>query len=800
MRKVGEMKLIKSISGIKIKGANFTNETFLKLLDSTDGKFTKASLVYGRNGSGKSTIAKAFKKIQDNGSENILVAEAIDNKGNVITLSDEDKKLVYVFDEEYVNENVRIREDGLGSIVMLGEQVNLTNKIELAEKEAEKALVEKNRQQEVSAEYADKTSPKSPAFYKEKMYRILQADSGWAGRERIIKELRRNASVNDEILRKITSIISHKSTAELNAEYEAKIEELKNAKDGALAIEEQVPTVPEVYKKFDFAALKTLLDKKIQPPELSDREKYLLELAQRGDLDGLYTRVETFEKAETKYCPYCLQDVSQEYKVELVEKVQKILTKEIKLYKEELVSMEIPEVHIDLSPFAQLETYDDCEKNIRQLQVDIEVNNSILKKKLNNIYEVVEEDILDININLETINACLERLEQERIDFNKTVTSIEPIKRRLSKINNELAHNEIDDLFKQYETQKAQQETEEKICIQKSETYKDKCEALDSLQSQLKRIDIATDIINKGLKYIFFSEDRLRIQAEGDMYRIYSNGRLVSPKQISVGERNIIGLCYFFTNIIVGKNKNTAYKDEYMIIIDDPISSYDFENRVGILSFLKVKLGSFLSGNQNSRVLVMTHDLLTYLDLEKMFSELQGDWKKVFLGQKMQYNLYELKNCCISRFNYRTRHEYTEMLKIVYGYAKGEYIEYSVIIGNIMRQVLEAFATFVYKKGIEAVSIDEEILDCMDVEYRNYFKNLMYRLVLNGGSHKEEQVRSLEIDFFSVITEEEKQRTAKDIVCFIYLINKVHIKAHLGEVTGVLDLWCNAIKSRAAMI
>lgn len=95
--------VIKSISGIKIKGANFTKHTVLNLLDSADDKVVKASLVYGRNGSGKSTIARAFKKIQGNSSGAVSVAEVIDNKENIITLSDEDKKKVYVFDEDYVN-------------------------------------------------------------------------------------------------------------------------------------------------------------------------------------------------------------------------------------------------------------------------------------------------------------------------------------------------------------------------------------------------------------------------------------------------------------------------------------------------------------------------------------------------------------------------------------------------------------------------------------------------------------------------------------------------------------------------
>lgn len=68
-----------------------------------------------------------------------------------------------------------------------------------------------------------------------------------------------------------------------------------------------------------------------------------------------------------------------------------------------------------------------------------------------------------------------------------------------------------------------------------------------------------------------------------------------------------------------------------------------------------------------------------------------------------------------------------------------------------MRQVLEAFATFQYKKGIEDVSTDPNVLDLLPaLEYRTYYENLMYRLVLHGGSHKEEQVKAMkDYDFLA---------------------------------------------------
>ena len=157
----------------------------------------------------------------------------------------------------------------------------------------------------------------------------------------------------------------------------------------------------------------------------------------------------------------------------------------------------------------------------------------------------------------------------------------------------------------------------------------------------------------------------------------------------------------------------------------------------------------------------------------------------------------------IVRFSYNKRQEYTELMKNIYDYATGHTQQHELIIGNMMRQVLEAFSTFEYKKSIEAVSTDSMILNMLpEPEYVTYYNNLMYRLVLHGGSHREEHVKAMkDYHFFSLISEIEKQRTARDILCFIYLLNKRHLLEHLKEcgndVEERLKTWCQDIKMRA---
>ena len=94
---------------------------------------------------------------------------------------------------------------------------------------------------------------------------------------------------------------------------------------------------------------------------------------------------------------------------------------------------------------------------------------------------------------------------------------------------------------------------------------------ITNLEAQRSNVQLALDAINSCMKYIFFSEDRLRIEYEDGVYKLVSHGKSVKPRDVSVGERNIIGLSYFFTRVMEGKDEKDAYNQEYLLIIDDPV-------------------------------------------------------------------------------------------------------------------------------------------------------------------------------------------------------------------------------------
>lgn len=800
--------MLKDITKIKISGAIFDSLTSLDFFNAHDGnklKTVKGALTYGRNGSGKSTIAKGFRKLAGENIQTITNATVHDEANRTITLSEEEKKHIFIFDEDYIDKNVRLQQDHLDTIVLLGQAADLTDKIQEALLDYNNAKEEYELQEAQLNEYKNYQNIKSPKYHLILLGNALRGDDNWAGRNKEINGARQNKGVKDATYKQFVSLSPTKTKTDLISEYKKKIKELEEMRTGISIIDKKVPKLPDIYQTVDEETIYQLLGERIEKPELSSREKKLLVLLQEGRGDTLLQRLEDFQSEETVRCPYCFQAITPEYKQSLVESIEKILSKIVEEHQKKLQAKVLDFVNLELSLYTKLNSYSTCTNLVDRLNAIIQKFNDSLNKKIANPYEpIVVEGITIKDTSTQLLNK-LDDLENERLEYNNSTKKKNLLIKELNQINSEIAHYDVIDLAMQYEKQQEEYIKVEEEYKRREEDYKAKKKTVEDLEAQRRNVQLAIDEINACLKYIFFAENRLEIEYVDGVYKLLSYGKNVKPCDVSVGERNIIGLSYFFTSILDGQEEKNAYEQEYLLIIDDPVSSYDLENRIGILSFLKYKLSMFLEGNVNTKVLLMTHDLRTFYDFHKILEEIMDVCKQKGWPSAPKFNQFEICQKEIRQFSYNKRQEYTEIVQTIYKYARGQADDFELVIGNMMRQALEAFSTFEYKKGIEDVSTDEQILGLLnDKAYISYYKNLMYRLVLHGGSHKEEQIKTMnDFNFFSLISESEKQRTAKDVLCFIYLLNKRHLLEHLKNCEKVdeeLQAWCSDIRQRDAMI
>lgn len=775
--------MIEKIKKLKLKGYSFVNESVLKLFEN-DNRCT-CSLIYGSNGSGKTTISRAIDNLAGNIDTLIDTAEFLDCGDNVISLPIRPEHMVYVFNEDFVFKNINFESNGLNTIVMFGEQGDLQKQISEVDNELETVRAEIESQSALCKEYQDCHNSKSPSFYMEKMIERLKGDKNWAGRAKEIKGKRVNSSVNKETVLQKIGEKSEKEEQELWAEYNMLSPELKQIREQGEAISEKVPTVPLL--SIDFDDVSELLAKRIEKPELNNREAYLLELGTKK----LQEIQATFQNPGTEICPFCLRPISSGEKSKIVSQVEDVLNKAKNEHLKELESINLTYSPFHLSPFSKFE------KEILQiseldksLSVEIENLRNLINEKHSNPYHPISFSAEEIKSILNKLNQTLESLKSAVDAYNSKIQNPSSLEEQLLTLNDQIACKQLTDLYCSYESAKEAADSNERNLSQLQSKAQTLSRKLEKLQSELNNIHVASELINNDLSILFMQNNRLSIEASGNNYIIRSRGKSVKPKNISSGERNALALAYFFTLVRQNKQLEDKYSDEALIVIDDPVSSFDRDNKIGIISLLQHKLQLILQGNINSRVVVLTHDLDTFYLLQKLIKSLI---KKPSFLELRKKELVSLQD--------RNFQEHSRLIDATYTYANSDAYDESLdlFIGNGMRKMLEAISTFIYRVGPSELTTDEEILRQVQSEtLRERFRTMLYRLVLNGESHTQDRARSSsDLHFCTYFSFDEKRETAAELLCFIYQVQPLHLKAHLKNNPGAFEKiqdWCKNLE------
>ncbi len=545
-----------------------------------------------------------------------------------------------------------------------------------------------------------------------------------------------------------------------------------------------------------------LLAQIVEKPELTGREKLILEAIQNGRQSFVESAQKDFRDASISFCPYCYRPMDEEYKQGLIESINRVLNKDVETHKSELQTVSFPELKEDYTSFSELDS-----KLVERIMMQktvcqnlIDRYKAFIKEKENNIYTPLHISPLGLESNLADLNVLLMQLEAKRQEFADAIKKRKDLINNLILLNKKIAHLQVGQTYRDYQKQIQKREAAKSNLAAKQNQHNQTVNHLKILRQQKAKIGLAVNSINNSLDYVFFARGRLSIELKNEKYYLKSNGKDVKPNDVSLGEHNIIALCYFFTEILSNQDVAKLYQDEELVIIDDPVSSFDFENKVGIISFIRYQINRIIRGNANSKVLIFSHDLATVFDFNKAMDEICQSTKGIAKINATTFYPAELYNSNLRRFTKR-RSEYGELLGIIYYYANGENDDNKIAIGNMMRRALEAFSTFTYRKSIEDVLCTPSVLKTLG-NRSVYFENLMCRLVLHGESHFEEQVYNLHDDanFYEFISDSEKQRTAKDILCFMYLLNNHHVEAYLKDISGAIkkvDTWPKDIPTNA---
>lgn len=769
--------MFENIKTITISGGFYDQPTTLRLFNDNQC----LNILYGRNGSGKTTIAKAMRQLVDKDTElqtdegyvsYFVSTDAI--------LPDEKKSSVFIFDEEFIRENVRIKGNGLESIVMMGEQVELDELI--AEKEEILTKLD-NKLRELNKECEKFNNPKeiiSPLFHFNKIREALRADGGWADTDRDIKGNSVKSKITEDVVTYLLSLSEpddNCETIQTRVNNNLKLyKESKNAQE--ITWVKKYLTLP-----LELDNLNALLTQPLDIPKLSERERRLLALLVQHSQHSTDNTKKLLAE-DWSFCPLCLREITIPDKEYIHQTLTHILNEEATKY-EELLNIELQNfstVEIIFPKFSGSLN----EQQLKDAQIAVLNLNGILQtiqEKINqrksDIYSPLESPFSDDDCEtyraaISTLGNALDAINECVRQFNISVKERKNLCDRIREDNFLLARKLHSSILKDYKLSKENSIKNKNEIVSVVEECERIRKEIKTLKAQAESVDIALDYINDGLKYVFYSNIKANLVAGEGCYKLKINGRHVPPKKISVGERNVLGLCYFFAKLFSNKKKDNKYKDEMLIIIDDPVSSFDYGNRLGVMSLLRHQFINIKHGNSNSRILVLTHDLRTAFDLVKIRSELNN-------GKRGEKKFFELVNKQIR--DREISNEYKRLLEYVYNYAKNptddemECVETG--IGNVMRRVIEAFSSFCYNMNFEEMMCREGILNAIPRDKRHYYENFMCRLTLNGESHMEERVYGLDT-MTPYFTKQEKIQTAKSLLLFLYYINEEHLACYFA--------------------
>ena len=776
-----------NINKIQVDGNIFQNSE-LQVFPIQKNVTCRISNIYGKNGSGKTTISKAIK---GNSLEKLNI-KFIDSENNEIICDTREK--IYVYDEEFIDTNVKTSEDGIKTVIMLGEQKELDDKIIKLKEERDDLKKKETKLKSEVEKFQNSNNNISPLYFKNLIEQKLK--DGWAVRDKEIKGNKRNSSFQyNELIGRINKVKGENNNKkELLEEYYKLLNTHQKVTTGTSKLVKSLDKI--TFFSENYESTNKLLKKKVEIPEFTEREKIILEKIEDGEQKFYEAVREEFKKDEVNICPYCFQSISN-IKDEIVASINKVLNKDVEKHKEELEIIKqkymiLPELDDD---FKILDEKLFLEMNNLQTKINNQVKEiqSALDYKINNVYtpsEYKNNNILDLE---KEYNTLIDVLENKRREFNLAIDDKEKNNILLNKLNLQISWCDIEDNYKLYEIQEKQFEQIKVDSKQNDEKIKETKEEITKLESEKQNVKIANDKINIFLEYIFMSKNRLRIEYDVNkkIYLVKSHNKDIRPKDLSTGERNIIALCYFFVKILENTSEINEFKEEIFIVLDDPISSFDMENKVGLFTFLRMMFNKIMNNNEGSKIISFTHSLETMFNLEKICSDIK-------INLNITYCLLELKNSKLEDFAYKRRNDYKKMLEDIYKYAKIEddkiENELDDTIGNTMRKLLEAYSTFNYNKGIEEVTRNKNILEKVENEdIKQYFENFMYRLILNNESHTFDETRSL--DFYDFISRDEKIKTARSILILLNILDNTHLKAYLDgeDYIKELKIWENEI-------
>src|SRR5690554_425812 len=736
--------------------------------------FRRVNIIYGRNYSGKTTLSRILKSVEDkqinpkysNGKFQITFDNNhIVNENNLETELQDYK--IRVYNSDFVKENLSWLHNDDGTInpftILGAKNVELDKKIKEIEQklgtiESEKGLLYNHSI--VDKDYIDakKEYEKSVNNLDDKL------------REKA-KEIKNNTALYSLPTYQINTIKTDIPKAikqgQLTAEQIINNQKLlkEDQKPEILRLKEAKPGFATFYIQ-----TQELLQKKIKPsqPIIDLVNNSLLQEWVRQGIDKHKDKRETcgfcgnpinkdlWEKLDAHFSKES-EELRREIKskIDNLEQAKNNLDNFINLTKEQFYS----NLHSDFDAVlkkwsATTKTYsssiESLTKALNEREKDIFKEREL--DKIADVSETILETIKEFNALIDLHNKKSETLEIDQKTARQELR-LSDVASFIGKINYEDA---LDTIQKLESVQKAKKGDLDKLASQINDFDEEK----RTLEAQSKDESKGAELVNQHLTH-FFGHNELKLIAEGNapniLFKIVRNDKYAS--NLSEGECSLISFCYFIAKM-EDELKDELNSSKLIIYIDDPISSLDSNHIFFMFSLIESVIAK---PKKYCQLFISTHnlDFLKYLKQltfpkykEVAEAKKEKQDKKHFLVERNGKTKTSLKLAPKYLREYIT--EFNYLFYQIYSCSKSdaETIEhnYQYNFGNNMRKFLEAYLFYKYPTG--KLSFEQRVKKFFTDDDVSY--NLVSRIIneySHLGEHFDRGLEPIDVDAIRKISE-----------------------------------------------
>jgi len=661
--------------------------------------FKRFSLFYGWNGSGKTTLSKLFTMIEQKNDLNLL--KNLSNYEFTLTNADSstlnqnsyqtNELNLYVYNEIFKEKNIDWN-NVIKSILLISDTM-ITEKTELDSKKSElgkedkpttvlgkiKKLKDDNTKTQKDLEDFYSKSAKS---IKEEFKVIDTADTYYFNYNKT----------------KFKNFIDNKLKEIQNKENKLEAIDVTNLKESIK---------PNILDKIelDLKSIESEWLEKVQGKVLDVVKTSLIvhevqRLKEHPQIGSWVEKgIEIHNFYNSQKCEFCNQDLPKSRLEELEKhfsdefiKLKEKIQSAIEWLPLQTVSYEVFENEIDIYPEYQ-EEFKEIKKNIK-ISID-SINNLFdswlksLKEKKDNPFKIIKNITNIDSKELQQYNSLISRLINLVQKHNYKTENFE---KESKVLKSKLELHYTTTLYHDFDVKK-----KSKAIIDNESKWNELNKEKTSLENDIKILEARLSDEAFGAKefneklHRFLGRDNIYLEFDKDLkgYKIIRDG--IQASNLSEGERTAISFVYFITKIKENENK----VEDSIIVVDDPISSFDSNNLFSSYSFLKNECGTA------KQLFIITHNFAYFKLIRDWFDPTKDRRTSIYtieassISGIRQSNIINAKS---SLTKYQSEYQY--IFSRLYQYKDNGVIniDNAYLIGNLSRKLLEAFFSFKFPR------------------------------------------------------------------------------------------------------